>query len=123
MLDKNGNFLSHLLIRPSGIFTPRSLSYDVNTHRLWVGSKVNSSVCVYRYISRQDALTGNFLIVIYNNYNCPFSIRLDDYNTLAFKLFFFYHEFNIVNSSSHIFNQCANNFKSIVYGIIFSKLI
>lgn len=124
MLDKNGNFLSHLLIRPSGIFTPRSLSYDVNTHRLWVGSKVNSSVCVYRYISRQDALTGNFLIIIYNNYNCPFSIRLDDYNTLAFKLFFFYHEFNIVNSSSHIFNQCANNFqKSIVYGIIFSKLI
>nr|XP_034309357.1 uncharacterized protein LOC105347843 [Crassostrea gigas] len=36
---------------------PRSLSYDVNTHRLWVGSVDNNNVCVYRYITRQDALT------------------------------------------------------------------
>uniref|UniRef100_A0A8W8NXJ8 Uncharacterized protein n=1 Tax=Magallana gigas TaxID=29159 RepID=A0A8W8NXJ8_MAGGI len=35
---------------------PYSLSYDVNTHRLWVGS-YNNKVCVYRYITRQDALT------------------------------------------------------------------
>ena len=58
MLDKDGQFLSHLLIRPSGIFSPWSLSYDVNTHRLWVGSGDNNKVCVYRYITRQDALTG-----------------------------------------------------------------
>uniref|UniRef100_A0A8W8NJ26 Uncharacterized protein n=1 Tax=Magallana gigas TaxID=29159 RepID=A0A8W8NJ26_MAGGI len=37
---------------------PWSLSYDVNTHRLWVGSLwYNNKVCVYRYITRQDALT------------------------------------------------------------------
>uniref|UniRef100_K1PFN3 Tripartite motif-containing protein 2 n=1 Tax=Magallana gigas TaxID=29159 RepID=K1PFN3_MAGGI len=56
MLDSDGQFLSHLLIRPSGIFSPRSLSYDVNTHRLWVGSDDNT-VVIYRYITRQDALT------------------------------------------------------------------
>ncbi|XP_052693964.1 uncharacterized protein LOC128172218 [Crassostrea angulata] len=57
MLDEDGQFLSHLLIRPSGIFSPRSLSYDVNTHRLWVGSVDNNTVVIYRYITRQDALT------------------------------------------------------------------
>uniref|UniRef100_K1QJI6 Tripartite motif-containing protein 2 n=1 Tax=Magallana gigas TaxID=29159 RepID=K1QJI6_MAGGI len=57
MLDKDGQFLSHLLIRPSGIFSPYSLSYDVNTHRLWVGSGDNNTVVIYRYITRQDALT------------------------------------------------------------------
>nr|XP_034319813.1 uncharacterized protein LOC109619606 isoform X1 [Crassostrea gigas]XP_034319814.1 uncharacterized protein LOC109619606 isoform X1 [Crassostrea gigas]XP_034319815.1 uncharacterized protein LOC109619606 isoform X1 [Crassostrea gigas]XP_034319816.1 uncharacterized protein LOC109619606 isoform X1 [Crassostrea gigas]XP_034319817.1 uncharacterized protein LOC109619606 isoform X1 [Crassostrea gigas]XP_034319818.1 uncharacterized protein LOC109619606 isoform X1 [Crassostrea gigas]XP_034319819.1 un len=57
MLDRDGQFLSHLLIRPSGIFSPRSLSYDVNTHCLWVGSPSNKTVVVYRYITRQDALT------------------------------------------------------------------
>nr|XP_034319909.1 uncharacterized protein LOC105330123 [Crassostrea gigas] len=57
MLDRDGQFLSHLLIRPSGIFTPCSLSYDVNTHRLWVGSRYNKTVVIYRYITRQNALT------------------------------------------------------------------
>ncbi|XP_065931668.1 uncharacterized protein [Magallana gigas] len=57
MLDRDGQFLSHLLIRPSGIFSPRSLSYDVNTHRVWVGSLSNNTVVIYRYITRQDALT------------------------------------------------------------------
>nr|XP_034319942.1 uncharacterized protein LOC117687479 [Crassostrea gigas]XP_034319943.1 uncharacterized protein LOC117687479 [Crassostrea gigas]XP_034319944.1 uncharacterized protein LOC117687479 [Crassostrea gigas] len=57
MIDRDGQFLSHLLIRPSGIFRPWSLSYDVNTHRLWVGSGDNKTVIIYRYITRQDALT------------------------------------------------------------------
>nr|XP_034319864.1 uncharacterized protein LOC109619480 [Crassostrea gigas]XP_034319866.1 uncharacterized protein LOC109619480 [Crassostrea gigas]XP_034319867.1 uncharacterized protein LOC109619480 [Crassostrea gigas]XP_034319868.1 uncharacterized protein LOC109619480 [Crassostrea gigas]XP_034319869.1 uncharacterized protein LOC109619480 [Crassostrea gigas] len=57
MIDRDGQFLSHLLIRPSGIFYPQSLSYDVNTHRLWVGSEDNNTVVIYRYITRQDALT------------------------------------------------------------------
>eukprot|EP00105_Crassostrea_gigas_P004634 XP_011417905.1 PREDICTED: uncharacterized protein LOC105321336 [Crassostrea gigas] len=56
MLDKDGQFLSHLLIRPSGIFSPRSLSYDVNTHRLWVGSQDNNTVVLYRFIDRQGTL-------------------------------------------------------------------
>ncbi|XP_052694087.1 uncharacterized protein LOC128172333 isoform X4 [Crassostrea angulata] len=56
MIDKDGQFLSHLLIRPFGIFEPCSLSYDANTHRLWVGSFQNSKVCVYKYITRKIAL-------------------------------------------------------------------
>uniref|UniRef100_K1R5W4 Tripartite motif-containing protein 3 n=1 Tax=Magallana gigas TaxID=29159 RepID=K1R5W4_MAGGI len=57
MLDKDGYFLSHLLIRPPGIFTPHSLSYHTNTHRLWVGSVYNTKLCVYRYIARHDTLS------------------------------------------------------------------
>lgn len=38
MLDRDGQFLSYLLIRPSGIFSPVSLCYDAITHRLLVGS-------------------------------------------------------------------------------------
>ncbi|XP_065941163.1 uncharacterized protein [Magallana gigas] len=56
MLDCDGQFLSYLLIRPPAIFSPRSLSYDVNTHRLWVGSERNNKVCVFRYITREDTL-------------------------------------------------------------------
>uniref|UniRef100_K1PLW5 Tripartite motif-containing protein 3 n=1 Tax=Magallana gigas TaxID=29159 RepID=K1PLW5_MAGGI len=59
MLDKDGQFLSHLLTKSQEMDVPRCLSYDVNTHRLWVGSGswYNNKVCVYRYITRQDALT------------------------------------------------------------------
>ncbi|XP_052692830.1 uncharacterized protein LOC128171121 [Crassostrea angulata] len=57
MIDKDGQFLSHLLIRPSGIFRPWSLSYDINTHRLWVGSRDNNTGVIYSYITRHDALT------------------------------------------------------------------
>lgn len=57
ILDKNGQFLSNLNIRPKS-FIPLCLSYDLNTHRLWVGSDINKRVDVYRYITRQDALTG-----------------------------------------------------------------
>eukprot|EP00105_Crassostrea_gigas_P044600 XP_019928748.1 PREDICTED: uncharacterized protein LOC105342883 [Crassostrea gigas] len=57
MLDKDGQFLSHLLTKSQVMGEPRSLSYDVNTHCLWVGSRHNNKVCVYRYITRQDALT------------------------------------------------------------------
>eukprot|EP00105_Crassostrea_gigas_P036856 XP_019921004.1 PREDICTED: uncharacterized protein LOC109618166 [Crassostrea gigas] len=57
MLDKDGQFLSHLLTKSQELGVPCSLSYDVNTHRLWVGSNYNNKVCVYRYITRQDALT------------------------------------------------------------------
>nr|XP_034310410.1 uncharacterized protein LOC105324563 isoform X1 [Crassostrea gigas]XP_034310411.1 uncharacterized protein LOC105324563 isoform X1 [Crassostrea gigas]XP_034310412.1 uncharacterized protein LOC105324563 isoform X1 [Crassostrea gigas]XP_034310413.1 uncharacterized protein LOC105324563 isoform X1 [Crassostrea gigas]XP_034310414.1 uncharacterized protein LOC105324563 isoform X1 [Crassostrea gigas]XP_034310415.1 uncharacterized protein LOC105324563 isoform X1 [Crassostrea gigas]XP_034310416.1 un len=57
MLDKDGQFLSYLLTESQEMGRPWSLSYDVNTHRLWVGSRDNNKVCVYRYITRQDAVT------------------------------------------------------------------
>ncbi|XP_065929574.1 uncharacterized protein [Magallana gigas] len=57
MLDKDGQFLSHLLTASQQMGGPYSLSYDVNTHRLWVGSGDNNTVCVYRYITRQHGLT------------------------------------------------------------------
>ncbi|XP_052692430.1 uncharacterized protein LOC128170709 [Crassostrea angulata] len=56
MLNRDGQFLSHLLTKSQEMGEPRSLSYDDNTHLLWVGSVYNK-VCVYRYITRQDALT------------------------------------------------------------------
>ncbi|XP_065937853.1 uncharacterized protein [Magallana gigas] len=55
MINKDGQFLSHLLTEPQEMRVPWGLSYDVNTHRLWVGSY--NKVRVYRYITRQDALT------------------------------------------------------------------
>nr|XP_034333806.1 uncharacterized protein LOC105343600 [Crassostrea gigas] len=60
MIDSDGQFLSHLLIRPSGIFTPSCLSYDISTHLLWVGSYKNNKMCVYRYITRQDSMAGHY---------------------------------------------------------------
>nr|XP_034319989.1 tripartite motif-containing protein 2-like [Crassostrea gigas] len=57
MINKDGQFLSHLLTKSQEMGSPWSLSYDVNTHRLWVGSLDNNKVCVYRYITRQDTLT------------------------------------------------------------------
>lgn len=58
MLDRDGHFLSHLLIRPPGILSPFSLSYDVSTDRLFVGSQYNNRVNVYSYISRKLTLAG-----------------------------------------------------------------
>nr|XP_034309356.1 uncharacterized protein LOC117683693 [Crassostrea gigas] len=57
MLNKDGQFLSHLLTESQEIGEPLGLWYDVNTHRLWIGSLDNNKVCVYRYITRQGALT------------------------------------------------------------------
>ncbi|XP_052682719.1 uncharacterized protein LOC128163216 [Crassostrea angulata] len=57
MLHMDGQFLSHLLTRSQEMGKPRSLSYDIKSHRLWVGSWDNNKVCVYRYITRQDTLT------------------------------------------------------------------
>lgn len=56
VLSQIGEFLAHLLIRPSGIFKPCSISYDFKTHRLWVGSDDTNRVCAYKYRPRQEAL-------------------------------------------------------------------
>ena len=55
MLNKDGEFLSYLLTREA-VTNPRSLSYDMNTHRLWVVS--SNKVCVYRYLDRQLGFAG-----------------------------------------------------------------
>uniref|UniRef100_K1P850 Tripartite motif-containing protein 2 n=1 Tax=Magallana gigas TaxID=29159 RepID=K1P850_MAGGI len=68
MLDKDGQFLSHLLTKSQEMSVPRSLSYDVNTRRLWVGS-YNNKVCVYRYITRQDDLTDFAYVSLHNRYD------------------------------------------------------
>lgn len=54
IVSNDGQFLSQILIRPPGIFTPFSLKYDINTQRLWVGSKHSNNVFVYRYLLFQD---------------------------------------------------------------------
>ncbi|XP_065945005.1 uncharacterized protein [Magallana gigas] len=56
IIDKDGQFLSNLLINSKKMGEPLSLSYDVNTHRLWVGSW-DSKLCVFKYITRQGDLT------------------------------------------------------------------
>lgn len=63
LLDKDGNFLLHLLIRPPGIIRPHNLNYDVATHRLWVGSEDINKVLVYKYITRQDAVIGKSIVI------------------------------------------------------------
>lgn len=45
--DRNNMFLSYLLIKLLEIFRPVTVSYDVKTHRLWIGSCYNKKVCVY----------------------------------------------------------------------------
>lgn len=54
MLDENGKFLS--LLQISGM----SLSYDFNTHRLWVGTETANYIYVhiYRYIDQHNVMTG-----------------------------------------------------------------
>lgn len=50
MLDRDGHFLSHLLT--GSTCKVYSLSYDFNTHRLWVGKDLD--LCVYMYLDHED---------------------------------------------------------------------
>lgn len=52
ILDKDGQLLYHLLENLGPSLKSCSLSYDVNTHYLWVGSE-DSTVRVYKYITRK----------------------------------------------------------------------
>lgn len=61
LLDKDGQLLSNLLIKPSGIISPSCLCYDFKTDLLWVGSDVNYSVCLYKYLTGQEAICGEIL--------------------------------------------------------------
>lgn len=94
LIDRDGRFLSYLLIRPQGVFTPRSLGYDVTTQRLWVGSDIRQTVCVYRYITRKITQIGmsfcHFkLCESIKHVLCLFSNDKDfyDYMTMSCRLF------------------------------------
>lgn len=58
MIDKDGTFMYFLLTESDGIFKPWGLCYDIISHLLWVGSDSNNVVKIFRYINRQDILTG-----------------------------------------------------------------
>lgn len=55
IIDKDGRFLSYILARNS---IGGSLSYDMSTHQLLVGSRNSNIVDVYRYIDRHTSFTG-----------------------------------------------------------------
>nr|XP_022286525.1 uncharacterized protein LOC111099508 [Crassostrea virginica]XP_022286526.1 uncharacterized protein LOC111099508 [Crassostrea virginica] len=60
MLDKDGQFLSSVLIShitPGMDYSPWGLSYDVTTHAVWVGSWDNNTMSVCRHINRHLHLT------------------------------------------------------------------
>lgn len=57
-ISQDGQFLSYLLIGFDRIGEPLGLSYDVNTHHVWVGSK-NKKVFIYKYIERENTRKGN----------------------------------------------------------------
>ena len=52
IIDEDGNYLSNLLGESRGISEPVSLSYDPHNHFVWVGSLVDNTVSVYRYLNR-----------------------------------------------------------------------
>lgn len=58
MINEDGTFQSRLLIGTSGIFFPRSLSYDVLTHHLLVGSNNNKEISVYQFMTRSYPMSG-----------------------------------------------------------------
>lgn len=54
LINKDGQFIVHLL-RAYNMFTPWSLSYDVNTHAIWVGSSDTNMLFIWRYIARKNS--------------------------------------------------------------------
>lgn len=65
MIDKDGHFLKYLLMRPPGILSPISLTIDVKTHLLWVGSSSLNTVLGYRYITQYDFTYGMTTLLLY----------------------------------------------------------
>lgn len=53
VIDKDGLFLLSFLMGPSGLTIPLGLSYDFDTHRIWVGSE-KDIVCIYSYMTIED---------------------------------------------------------------------
>lgn len=107
MLNKNGQFLSHLLIRPPGIFYPISLSYDDKTHCLWVGSRTNNKICAYRYISGQDITRGMTDSLSYFFLFMIFYIGYVCFIFTHYNLTYYYQ--NNKKNNSHIGNNRTTN--------------
>ncbi|XP_078311791.1 uncharacterized protein LOC144618832 [Crassostrea virginica] len=59
LLDRDGQFLSYVLTRQTPGIDYLSLSYDVTTHAVWVGSMEDNTMSVCRYINRHLHLAGN----------------------------------------------------------------
>ncbi|XP_078321612.1 uncharacterized protein LOC144621743 [Crassostrea virginica] len=57
MLDRDGQFLSYVLTRQTPGMDYLSLSYDVTTHAVCVGSEKNNTMSVCRHIDRHLHLT------------------------------------------------------------------
>ncbi|XP_062573873.1 uncharacterized protein LOC134235743 [Saccostrea cucullata] len=57
MLDSEGHYLTEINTRQHGIDTPYGLSYDEDTHLLWVGDYRHNTVNLYRVVDT-DSLTG-----------------------------------------------------------------
>lgn len=57
VLDVDGHYLSYISTKSLETVRPHNLSYDHNTHRLWVKSEKNK-LWVFQYISDQTVLTG-----------------------------------------------------------------
>ncbi|XP_062589071.1 uncharacterized protein LOC134250723 [Saccostrea cucullata] len=57
MLDSEGHYLTEIKTSQHGIDNPISLSYDEDTHLLWVGTWNNNTVNIYRVVDT-DSLTG-----------------------------------------------------------------
>lgn len=65
ILDKDGVFLSYILsMQPEIMIETNSLSFDSNTHCLWVGSVSSDTIRVYKYLKRFDALLGIYASVL-----------------------------------------------------------
>lgn len=56
LIDRDGQFLTHLLTESLEMGTPQCLSYDFNNHCLYVA--YNKMVCVYKYAPKQEDFTG-----------------------------------------------------------------
>ena len=62
MLNSDGQFLSYIFtgIKPK----PQSLSYDLYTHAVWIGSGDNNTMAMGRYINRRLQFTGKSYSVL-----------------------------------------------------------
>lgn len=61
IIDKDGQFLSHLLVKPSRLFKPHCLSYDVSSHCIYIGTNLKlgeNSIYVYRHLAPETTPTG-----------------------------------------------------------------
>ena len=67
MLDRDGQFLFYVLTEqtPGIDNTLVGLSYDFNTHAVWVGSYNNNTMSVCRYISRHIHLAGKSHCILF----------------------------------------------------------